>query len=106
VFVCRDSVNSGTTWLGVRKKSDMMVLLEREDGKYMAGETVRGRVHIILTQDISIKGSCVRQCGLNITNYRIDDDDDDDDCKYSLSVCLSVCLSVSLSLFLERVTKT
>ena len=59
MFVCRDSVNSGsgTSWLGVRKKSDMMVLLEREDGKYMAGETVRGRVHIILTQDINIKGS-------------------------------------------------
>jgi len=50
-----NSVNSLSS-LGARKKSDMMVLLEREDGKYTAGERVRGRVHIILTQDINIKG--------------------------------------------------
>ena len=50
VCLCRASL------LGSRKKSDMMVLLEREDGKYTAGETVRGRVHIILTQDVSVKG--------------------------------------------------
>jgi len=50
MVVCRGSL------LGARKKSDMMVLLEREDGTYTAGETVRGRVHIILTQDVSVKG--------------------------------------------------
>jgi len=34
----------------------MMVLLERDDGRYTAGETVRGRVHIVLTQDVAVKG--------------------------------------------------
>jgi len=41
---------------GTRTKSDMMVLLEREDGRYTAGDTVRGRVHIMLTQDVNVKG--------------------------------------------------
>ena len=53
---------NNASWLGARKKSDMMVLLEREDGRYTAGETVRGRVHIILTQDISIKGPYMTSC--------------------------------------------
>jgi len=39
-----------------RKKSDMLVLLDRDDGRYTAGDTVRGRVHIVLTQDVSVKG--------------------------------------------------
>jgi len=42
-------------------KSDMMVLLDRDDGQYSAGETVRGRVHIILTQDVSVKGRPTNQ---------------------------------------------
>ena len=42
--------------LGIRHKSDMLVLLDREDGHYTASETVRGRVHIILTQDVNVKG--------------------------------------------------
>jgi len=52
---CYCCVCSGTL-LASRKKSDMMVLLERENGEYTAGETVRGRVHIILTQDVNVKG--------------------------------------------------
>jgi len=39
----------------------MMVLLDRDDGQYSAGETVRGRVHIILTQDVSVKGRPTNQ---------------------------------------------
>ena len=34
----------------------MLVLLDRDDGRYTAGDTVRGRVHIVLTQDVSVKG--------------------------------------------------
>ena len=48
---------SGGHVVGVgRKKSDMLVLLERDDGRYSAGETVRGRVHIVLTQDVNVTG--------------------------------------------------
>jgi len=46
----------------------MMVLLEREDGKYSAGETVRGRVHIILTQDVNVTGPSSTHFALTLSN--------------------------------------
>lgn len=41
----------------------MFVVLDREDSVYTAGETVKGRVHIVLTQDVKVKDLVVRFYG-------------------------------------------
>jgi len=39
-----------------RRKSEMFVVLDRSDGVYTAGETVRGHVNIVLTQEVPVIG--------------------------------------------------